>query len=842
MIRKTVTILNNSLLRGIFILFLLISFQNVNAQRVGWWNFNNTSDLLESVSGYGLPLQLVGSHQLVNGPVANDHAVKIGVGSYYKMTHQITHNGGGSNVNEYTLQIDFKVESIGQWHCFFQTAPANDDDGDCFVNPDGTIGVFATTYSSQPIVANDWYRLVITVKNGSFYNYYIDGNLFNIGNVQDIDSRFSLESVLLMFADENGEDNDIVVSEIGIWDHALSAAEVYDLGGFGHNQDTGPYQISRPFLQTKTKNSIYVCWHDTSTLTTKVNYGMTESLGTQIAGSSEIISGGYRWHSVKLTGLQPDTKYFYKIITGSGNDNIYNFKTLPDDQSQGQIRFMLFSDSQYDSTATGRIVRKAGAKARELYGDDIASNINLIMHSGDIVNSGSTISSWTNEFFRPFKSLTPYIPFLSVAGNHEGESPNYYDYIKYDDISAFPSGHGCFEKIWSYRMADVMFIGLNTNILGTYGQTQIEWLDSKLQEIEDDTSIDFVFVFHHHPPWSEIWGEGNTAYVSDEIIPVLKKYPKVIQLSYGHTHAYERGVVESNTSEGDFRISCVGSGGGIRDRWGEYINYDYPQINIALDHYFFIIYDIDVASKTATGTMYDLGNNDYPLDAVVSDTWHRNLTLNAPSKPQALDPDYISGIVVLKTSSFQGEDELMSSQFQITSVSGSWNNPVLSNTRHWKDIYGVDGSFHPIDKNQGIDLTECNVPAGVLTNGNTYYYRIRYRDQNLRWSDWSDEKSFVFDETQGINDDPGNTYSFSVTPNPVSEKMTISLFIAERSALSIDLIDNSGKILLKIANGSFEKGKNDFTYDVSRIPSGIYYCRLVCNKNTITKTVNIIKN
>lgn len=841
MILQFVSALHKNLLKGFLLFSLITILQNATAQRVGWWNFNNTADLTEAVPGYGLPLQLVGTHQLVDGPAAGDYAVKIGVGSYYKMNHEITPNGGGSFVNEYTLQIDFQVASIGQWHCFFQTSPANDNDGDCFINPNGTIGVAATTYSPSTIDGGEWYRMVITVKNGSYYTYYLDGNVFNDGIVQEIDGRFSLDDILLMFADNDGEDNNIIVSEIGIWDHALTADEVQALGGFGHNHYNGSYIIASPFLQTKTSNSIYICWHDTINNTVGVNYGLIETLGNTVAGSSEFVVDNYRWMSVKLTGLQPDTKYYYKIITGSGNPVIYNFRTLPAEQYQGHVRFILLSDSQYDSTMTGTIVRKAAAKARQLYGDDIASNINVIMHTGDITNDGSNLTSWTNEFFKPFKSVTPYVPFLSVAGNHELESPNYYKYIKYDDISAFPSGNGCFEKIWSYRMADVVFIGLNSNITDSYGTVQKNWLDTKLQEVENDTSVDFVFVYLHHPPWSEIWGEGNTSYVSDEILPILKKYPKVIQLSYGHTHAYERGVVESNTNDGDFRISCVGSGGGWRDRWGEYTNFDYPQINIALDHYFYIIYDIDVAAKKAIGTMYDLGNLDHPLNEVVSDTWHRDLALAPPHKPQALEPVYYSGIAVLGASAFSGEDELMSSQYRVSSVSGNYNNPVFRSTRHWKDIYGVDETLNPVDINMGIDLTELTVPSGVLTKDNTYYYQVRYRDQNLRWSDWSDERSFVFNKTDGISDDPDKVFSFTVNPNPASDKLNISLNLTEKSITSVDLIDNKGNIILNIANGTFEKGKNDFTADISRLPSGVYYCRLTCNRNQITKTVNITK-
>lgn len=105
------------------------------------------------------------------------------------------------------------------------------------------------------------------------------------------------------------------------------------------------------------------------------------------------------------------------------------------------------------------------------------------------------------------------------------------------------------------------------------------------------------------------------------------------QLSYGHTHAYERGVVNSNLDQGDFRISCVGGGGGNRDRWGEYSNTDYPEIHIALDHHFYVFYDIDLANLSYEGRMYDLGNSNLLATNQVADAWHRRLNQLPPAKP-----------------------------------------------------------------------------------------------------------------------------------------------------------------------------------------------------------------
>jgi len=836
MIRKT-------LLLVLFSLSLALYAQQEDVPaRKGWWNFNDTNNLVAPVAGYGQALELVGSHSRINGPAENDYAVNIGIGSHYRMDHQIPANGGGSYVNEFTLQIDFKVESIGDWYCFFQTNPDNSNDGDCFINPYGNIGVAATGYSPEAITSGQWYRLVIAVDNGNRYTYYLDGIPYLQAVVQDVDGRFALDNILLLFADENAEDNPICVSEVAIWDVPLTDDQVASLGGFYHPSPPGVNQFfCYPFLQSKTANSVMVCWHDTLTTVTRVEYGKTPALGSEATGTSEMVTFPYRWHTVKLIQLESGTKYYYRLVSGSGNSAIHSFTTLPAETYTGHIRFLLFSDSQSDSAATGFIVRSARDKVKELYGGDLDDEIDLIMHSGDITGSGSSITGWTDEFFRPFAPLSANVPFLSVAGNHEMEHRNYYSYIKYDDFSAYPSTHDLFEKFWTYRMPRILFIGFNSNMVYAYGTEAAAWLQETLDEAEQDPSIDFVFCFMHHPPVSEIWGEGNTSYVEYTVLPILQMYPKVQQLSYGHTHAYERGVIESRSpvSEGDFRISCVGGGGGARDRWGVYTNNDYPQIHTALDHYFYILFDIDLANASYDGYMFDLGNTDIPATNTAADQWHRRLNQAAPDKPVALAATTLqNGQAVLHASPFSGSDDLMSSHFQLTTATGQYAPPLLDRITDWQDIYGVDAQFRPVDLNEGADLTKLEIPAGTLEVGKTYYYRVRYRDQNLRWSEWSDENSFKY-TGQGMEEQDKTRGMLRIMPNPIKGSALVSFDLAESQHIRLEITDLNGRIVAVPAEGYYACDSYDIPVELSGISAGMYLCTLITASERYTIKMEI---
>lgn len=198
---------------------------------IGLWEFNDAANLTKAT--IGSDLILAGSDQAITGVDASDGAARIGVGSHYIANHGIAGNGGGSKVNEYTLVIDMKypASSASKWISIFQTDAGNSNDADCFVrNSNGTIGVAATGYSSWALAQETWVRIVVSVDNGTHYKTYADGVLIKTGNIQAVDGRFSLDSALLFFADENGEDNAIDVSAIRIYNESLSDVEAAGLG------------------------------------------------------------------------------------------------------------------------------------------------------------------------------------------------------------------------------------------------------------------------------------------------------------------------------------------------------------------------------------------------------------------------------------------------------------------------------------------------------------------------------------------------------------------------------------------------------------------------------------
>ncbi|MDR1524611.1 MAG: hypothetical protein LBS79_05040 [Tannerella sp.] len=207
---------------------------------VGKWLFDDPEHLGAAEAGNAL-IPVGNSIWEAEGPSESDKAVSIGVGSHFLTKHGIAASGEtasgdpATKVNEYTLLIDFKVASTGRYYAFMQTDLANASDGEIFINGDGKIGISGGYYSEAVVQPETWYRWVVTVKSGELWKQYLDGTLLHdAGNGDDkmsVDNRFALDPAgVLLFGDEDGEDNEIFVAATALWNKVLTADEVAALG------------------------------------------------------------------------------------------------------------------------------------------------------------------------------------------------------------------------------------------------------------------------------------------------------------------------------------------------------------------------------------------------------------------------------------------------------------------------------------------------------------------------------------------------------------------------------------------------------------------------------------
>lgn len=720
----------------------------------GLWEYDDPTDITRAT--FGTDLVLTGSHTSIPGPSAGDLAVNIGIGSYYKCYHNIPANGGGNEVNEYSLVIDFRVPVISPWYCFYQTNAGNGNDGELFVSPTGSIGraTNGPGYTEYQLIPGEWYRLAVTADLGSHYKIYLDGVLVRDGGSLPIDADFALyplsgNSYFYFFADNDGEDAPVDIALCSVFEGTLSPQEVEFLGGYGH--DITPVLTGiLPYLQTPTPTSMYISWHSDILISTEVQVGTTPSLGNSLAGSYENINGKH-WHTVKLENLSPGTEYFYKCLSGSEESDVFSFRTpsLPG-TSGNHLRFLIFGDNQTNAAQSRFIAQQAKSKMIQWYGNDIHKQISLVMNHGDIVGNGASVGLFEDEYFKPFSCLSATIPCMVSIGNHEVESSYYYQYMKYEDLPG-PAAP-ITERYYSFQIGSVKFIALNTNPL-YQNMNQENWLFNQLNEAQSDASVDFVFVFGHHPSHSEIWPDGNTPWVQNTVLNLMKNFSKSAFYGCGHTHAYEHGVIESVSDSGDFRYQINGGAGGALDRWGMYANQtDYPEIHKAFDHYGFTLIDIDVDEKAYDGYTFSLGHPDLPLDCSLTDTFHRRINQLRPDKPATLSPvgdvlvpdTTILAPVVLCAAAFSGFDTLMTSHFQLTADPGNYTDPIFDSKNNKDNYYGDSGTpgFEPINLNEGLTIENVIVMNSLLAN-HTYGWRVRFRDDNLRWSEWSDEALFT---------------------------------------------------------------------------------------------------
>ena len=122
------------------------------------------------------------------------------------------------------------------------------------------------------------------------------------------------------------------------------------------------------------------------------------------------------------------------------------------------------------------------------FGGETSDEIALVLIPGDLVVNGNSYGQWANDFFAPSHDLFSHVPVYPVLGNHEVNTPYYFQYFHLPD-----NGTDGYEEHWWYKdYGNVRFLGLDSN--GPYdGPDQLAWLDGVLETTCGLEHIDFVF-------------------------------------------------------------------------------------------------------------------------------------------------------------------------------------------------------------------------------------------------------------------------------------------------------------------------------------------------------------
>jgi hypothetical protein len=204
---------------------------------MGRWLFDDSENILLATNGADLKQASksgVVDITPVDGPSVGNKAVKVTKGSYFIALPNVRANGGSSEkLNEYSLLFDYRLPvDLGSWYCFLQTNFDNNDDGDVFIHPSGGLGVGAIGYSNPVPNDKDWHRLLI-VRSATVIKFFLDGALLREAAIS-LDDRFAIDPAgAVLIGDNDGEDNEMDIAEIGFWRVAFSDDQAKALSVLG---------------------------------------------------------------------------------------------------------------------------------------------------------------------------------------------------------------------------------------------------------------------------------------------------------------------------------------------------------------------------------------------------------------------------------------------------------------------------------------------------------------------------------------------------------------------------------------------------------------------------------
>jgi hypothetical protein len=343
-----------------------------------------------------------------------------------------------------------------------------------------------------------------------------------------------------------------LAASAGLWAAAASAAVV----------------ARGPYLQQGTPTSIIVRWRTDVATDSRVRYGNAPgSLNSHrdvLASTTE--------HQVTVTGLTPNTKYYYSvgtIATPLAGDATHFFYSAPAVGPPRPLRIWATGDF-----GTGNARAMAVRDAYESFTGNAYTNLWLML--GDNAYEDGTDSEYQTNVFDVYPTRLRQTVAWPTLGNHDAHilPPSYYQIFSLPasgEVGGLASGT---EHYYSFDYANIHFVCLNsmTEDRSPSG-AMLTWLDADLAA----TSQDWIIAFWHHPPYSRGThtsdSEGALVEMRENALPILESRGVDLVLS-GHSHDYERSYLLNghygSSATFDKATMALDPGSGRSDDTGAY--------------------------------------------------------------------------------------------------------------------------------------------------------------------------------------------------------------------------------------------------------------------------------
>lgn len=318
-----------------------------------------------------------------------------------------------------------------------------------------------------------------------------------------------------------------------------------------------------PYLQMATPTSIVVRWRTAEINTGRVRFG---SGPANLDFSVDEPAPGNN-HEVELTGLAPNTKYFYDIesttakIAGGAS---YFFTTPPGVGVVKATRIWALGDAGNGSQA-----QKDVRDAFLAFNSGLPPDLWLML--GDNAYPDGTDADYQSNVFQVYRQIFRQSPLWPALGNHDahatasnGAHPyfNIFTLPAQGEAGGLPSGT---EHYYSFDYSNIHFICLDSEASSRSPTgPMLSWLANDLAA----TAQFWIVAYWHHSPYSR--GSHNSDTDSrmrdmrQNALPILESAGVDLVLG-GHSHAYERSSLinghygQANTFDNSMRIDA-GSG------------------------------------------------------------------------------------------------------------------------------------------------------------------------------------------------------------------------------------------------------------------------------------------